>query len=122
MKIVAGTRRRRSSSIASKLANDVTVPWSSSASIESVRLVSKVRATIGCDRDPWNTTPTGLGNAGVVVVIVVVDPMVGCNIIGFRVHARPTTARTAAATARRLIRLVDLALGAQRAVGVTGAL
>src|SRR5947208_8978887 len=125
MKIVAGTWRRRSSSMAAWLTNDLTVPLSSSASIESVMLVSNVRATIGCERDPWNTTPAGRGKACAAVrVVIVVDTIAALGRSGLRVHAAATRARTAtaAAAAARLIRLVDLALGAQGAVGVTGAL
>src|SRR6266568_4977644 len=123
MKIVAGTCRRRSSSMAAWLTNDLTVPLSSSASIESVMLVSNVRATIGCERAPWNTTPGGRGKAcAAVPVVIVVDTIAALGRSGLRVHAAATRARTAAAAAARLIRLVDLALGAQGAVGVTGAL
>src|SRR5438270_7025775 len=72
--MVAGTRSCRSSSIAAWLTNDVTLPLSSSASMASVMLVSKVRATFGTDREPWVMTPTsGPGRADTVVVVVVVD-------------------------------------------------
>src|SRR5436190_18591136 len=110
--------------MAAWLTNDLTLPLSSSASIESVMLVSKVMATVGADRDPCITTPDGCGyvDGGDVTETGAVRARGAAAWWTPLVHATVTSTTTAAATQPYLIRLVDLALVAHGAVGVAGAL